>query len=272
MSPRLDEFLRIYRLPSGRAVFAMAQAVEVAGVEAPGAIAERAQAALDRAHAAHDLERRYRLTQALPQYGPKAVELDGYLDRALGSLDRVVAEHLALAEGILPDAAKAQAAGALAREMFPRGLATISSMSFYEEHVAVNHLLGRLTGAGDLAGAVAALGIEPFVEQVAAVNALFGPEVTKKPKADGPTWDEIRAARDALHQSVLKYVAVVLGTYPDEDDASLAKRRALLDPVLVQQEALTKLYRSRRGAQDIHPTTGDLLPETVDLEQPAVVG
>ena len=259
---QLSDYLSAYVLPSGRAVFAGRKVVAAAQELGTKDIAKRANAFLDAANATHDLEIRYRLAQATPQYGPAASTIDARLDRALGALQRMVAGYVELSEDATTDPEMAAAARQLSNELFPRGLTHVTMMSFPEEFETVSKLLARLQGSGDLAGAAARLSLDPFVATLATLNTSFGAELDRAPKVEGPGWDEIRAARAKMHARQLELIAAVLGAFPDSDETSLTRRTAVLEPLSVQQRALAALYRSRRGGRDVNPETGEVDPTT----------
>jgi hypothetical protein len=256
METTLETFINLYLLPSGRAAYAMRQAVAAAQARAEEALLAKAQSSLDLATATRDLELRFRLEQGQPLYGPRAAELDAQLDRTLTVLSQAIRGRLALA-GDAPEIDPVRSAAArLDQELLPRGVAHVTSLSFVEEHESVAGLLARLGEGGDLAEAAATLGLEPYVAKLRELNAAFGPELTRPERPAAPTWDEIRAARARHQHSVLVYVASVLGAHLGDDADDVAARHALLGPVMAQQEALAALYRNRRGGRDIDPVTG----------------
>lgn len=265
---QLDDYVTMYQLPSGRAVHAGRKVAAAARAGDVASIVTRADAFLAAANATHDLELRYRRAQSTPQYGPGAAALDARIDRALGALDRMVSGYAELADDPETPPQVSAAATKLSAELFPRGVTYITLMSYAEEYEAVRKLVARLGGAGDLSAAVSALSLEPFVASLTKLNAAFGAELDRAPKVDGPSWDQIRASRAMTHARALELVAVVLGTYPDADDASATQRTAILAPLMVQQRALAALYRSRQGGRDINPDTGELAPTAPDTPIP----
>jgi len=266
MSVQLTDFITMYALPCGRAVFAARQVLEVALALGVLIIAKRTEDFLQAADTAHDLELRYRTAKAQPQYGPQAMVLDGQVDGGLGTLDRALHVYDNLADNPAMDPELPKAANLLSTQLFPRGVSHITHMSYPEEHEAVGKLLVRLQG--DLSAAVARLSLQPFVAILAASHKAFGAELQKRPKVEGPTWDQLRAARATLQTRATQLIATVLGTFADEDDESVAKRDTLLEPIMVQQRAMAALYKARRVAIDVNPETGELEAEVELAPQP----
>ena len=261
MFTTLEDLFQLYILPPGRAVYAARGALDVAARGELAAVVRAAERFLTVATAAHDLELRYRRALALPQYGPRAVAYDAELDRALGQLSAAIAVYAGLEGDAGADPALVAGAQRLARELFPRGVGHLTAKTYVEEVVDVQALLARVTDAGDLATAAEALRLEPFVSRLARAHAVFAAEVAAAPKAEGPRWDEVRAARAALHHAQLGYVAAVVGATLADDDDALALRTALLAPVMTQQGAVRAQYKGRRATTtDVDPASGGSCP------------
>jgi hypothetical protein len=257
MPVQLDDFIRLYQLPSGRAAYAARQALAAAQGLGDTDAAARAEVSLLQASVTRDLELRHRKAAVQPLYGPRAPELDAQLDRALSAMDTAISARLAIATG--PDDADpaAVAAARLQRELLPRGVSHVTSLSYVEEHESVTLLVKRLTSGGDASADAATLGLEPFIQRIQAVNAELGAELSKAAPPSTPTWDTIRAERAKLQAGLLSLVATVLGRYAGDDAQSSTARDAILGPIWAQQQALAALFRSKRGVRDIDPTTGD---------------
>ena len=258
MTVQLSDFINLYTLPCGRALYAARQVQAIARDLNLPLIEVPAEVFFDVANDAHNLEFSYRTAKVQPQYGPLATKLDNELDRGLGAFDRAIGNYEDLANSADTEPELTDAYNLLAREAFPRGVTHITLMSFPEEWEEVGKLLPRLQGNGDLAGAVARLSLQPFVAKLAKTHTAFGAELKKTPKVDGPTFDQIRAARAAIQTRARQLVAVVLGTFPLDDDDSVTKRGLLLEPLIAQQRAIAATYKSRRTATDVNPETGEV--------------
>lgn len=256
METTLEGFINLYMLPSGRAAYAMRQAVAAAEARAEEALLARARAALELATATRDLELRFRLEQGQPLYGPRAAEVDAQIDRTLTVLSQAISGRLALAADAPESDPVRSAAARLDRELLPRGVSHVTSLSFVEEYESVAGLLARLGDGGDLAEAAATLGLAPYVAKLRQLHAAFGPELERPERPAAPSWDQVRAARAGHQHAVLVYVAAVLGAHLGDDASDVSARDALLGPVMAQQQALAALYRNRRGGRDIDPLTG----------------
>lgn len=262
MPVQLDDFLRLYHLPSGRAAYALRQTAAAAKGLGDTDAAGRAEAVLAQATATRDLELRHRKAAEQPLYGPRAPAFDAQIDRTLSAMDSAIGARAAIATG--PDDADPAtlAAARLQRELFPSGVSHVTSLSYVEEHESVTLIIKRLISGGDLSDEVTALGLEPFVARLTALNTDLGAELGKAAPRSSPTWDVIRAARGTLHAGMLELVATVLGRYASEDGREA--RTALLAPIAVQQDAWAALFRSRRGLSDVDPQTGREEPLLAD--------
>ena len=247
----VEDFIQLYVLPSGRAIYALRKVVEAAVALEEPVLAAVAGEALAQAEDVRRLELTSREVQQLPLYGPAARELDGLVDGTLKGIEGLLKVHSQLD----PTSPEGQSATRLLGALFGRGLQAITSLTYLEEAESVRLMLERLTG--DLAEDAGRVGLLPFITRLKTQNDAFMAEITRAPKAEGPTWDEIRAARAGLAQSLAKLVVRCLARFVEEDAASVAARTALLDPIAEQQRALAALYKTRRGGKDVDPETGE---------------
>lgn len=261
MAVRLADFIRLYQMPSGRALYLLKQIIAAAtALEVPAilAIAERA---LAQARATRELELQHRRWTQAPLYSPEAAGLDVALDRALSALAATLRANIEINAGRTDDPIAA-AARRVEAALFPNGVNHLTRLSYVEEHESVALLLAAAT-TGSLAADIDTLGARHFIERISAINAEFGTKLDAAPN-DGPSWDKIRGHRAQLHDSLLELVAVALGTWPTDSDEDAANRAAVLGPLSVQQEALARQYSARARTRDIDPETG------VEVDEPPI--
>ncbi|MEZ4268733.1 MAG: hypothetical protein R3F39_20450 [Myxococcota bacterium] len=253
-----EDFITMYKFPSGRAAYAMRQAVAAAKALGDADAVQRADVVLALATATRDMELRYRKARFQPLYGPQADTMDAQVDRTMSAMMAAVGARLAIAGG--PDDADPaiKAAARIERELLPRGVSYVTSLSYVEEHESVALLVKRLAPGGDLAAEAKTLGLEPYVKHLHSLNTAFGAELAQATPPSAPSWDAIRAERAKMHRELVRYAAVVLGRYAGDDEDSQRGREALLGPVLAQQRALAASFRNRRGMPDVDPQSGEI--------------
>ena len=79
---------------------------------------------------------------------------------------------------------------------------------------------------------------------IAEVNAVYGALLSRPERL---THAEVVAADRAGWSAMLSVIARVLGAHPDDTEAEIEARRALLQPITDQQDELTGLRARRRG-------------------------
>jgi hypothetical protein len=258
MPVQFSDVFNLYQFPVGRAIFALKQAISAAQkLDAPG-IVGYAQKAIEAAEAALDKEVRFRAQKGAPAYSPEATDRDQQADRTLSAFNDAFHAAAVIYQG--GNTALARAAETLEREVFPRGVVAVTSLSYVEEHAFINGLLSRLEKGGDLSQEVSTLGLGGFVVRLREVSTGLGKALVRS--SQGPTWDEIRAARATLQSALLRVVAAAVGQFVDDSDGAVKARTAVLGPILQQQEAIAAALKGRRGAlTDVHPATGVEVPE-----------
>ena len=253
MAVELSDFISVYRLTSGRAAYALRQSLAAAQELNLVALAGPIERALATALRCRALELSYKRPESAPLHGQGANVADAELDRAWSRLASTLANTAELFGAATPEGI---AGARLLERIFPEGVAAITSLPYVEEQESSRLMVGRLRAA-PLASDVATLHLEPAVARLSALTDQLGEALQAKQRVDIPKWEEVRAARLELHQSVLRMVARICGSLPEADATSTSHRTALLAPLLEQQERMVQRYRARLGATDIDPSTGE---------------
>jgi hypothetical protein len=282
MNVQVEDFVRVLQLPSGRTCFS-ARTLLIAARKLLESFAEQAEGNVDELEKRQvtsivdesekllqlgavcgDIELRYRKPVKKPIHGEKAGKADGALDRAW-------TDFVALCQSVVnllgTDNPKGAAAHQIVDKGFPRGVAAITNKSFVEEFEASMALIERLT-KGDLRDAVNTVGFGVFVERLGVLAEQLGSELGKPEPDTTPTWDEVRAARAAMHDQLARVIAIICGAFAQNTDAHNARRSELLGPIATQQQRLRARYRARLGVLDVDPETGEETPDPVPADDP----
>jgi hypothetical protein len=245
------ELLNLYELSAGRRVFAAnevarrARALGLSAIESASAqVAEQGREALS-------LETRWREARATA-VSPEAVRVDKALDRALGALHDVVNAHRA---GFDDDSPVRKSADVLATRLFPDGAGAIVTLSFTEEVVRTEQLLG-LAG-GELKDDVARLGATALVQQVAELAGGLRLALEQRgEQVPVASYDQVREARARGNELIASLVVRILETALSRP-LTAEQRIELLRPVLDQNEAVRATRARRREPADVNPETGN---------------
>ncbi|MDI1446713.1 hypothetical protein [Polyangium sp. 6x1] len=251
MAPLLASLLSFYTFSTGRRLFALSQVRKAAFLASFVDLDAHVGEAL-----AHDRE-----TRALEAkwagrkptiYSPEARQIDIYVDAALTAFrDGAEAQIRASAEGD----PLAEAAQAMLLVLFPKGAGAITSLGFVEELAEVQRILSRLDEP-DYQALVAELGL---TRQVARLRDLEG---QYRAAIEGPggalTFAQVKDARAKGQSLMLQAVALILGKYPSDSEADRKARGTLLEPILVQNEAIRRYLRERKPIEDVNPETGEI--------------
>ena len=253
MSVELSDFISIYRLTSGRAAYALRQALAAVQQHNLPELGGPIELCLASALRCRELELRYKGANQTPLHGKGANQADAEFDRGWSRLASTLANAVELFGA---GSVESTAAKRLLDGLFPKGVAAITSLPYIEEHESARLLLGRMRSA-PLAAEVATLHLEGAVQRLSTLTDQLGMALEASDSPGLPKWDEVRTARLELHPALLGVIARVCGTFAANDASSSDRRTALLAPLLEQQERMASRYRARLGTSDVDPTTGE---------------
>lgn len=253
--------INIYLFPTGRRLFALEQVRKRAKTMGYARIAQHAALAIDHDRRTQRMEMRSRAAPSAV-FGPEAQELDSELDQSVMGL------HIFLDSQIRLYGASSQrglAAGTIRQELFPDGPNAIIKLPYVQENQAVHGMLARLEDP-DMAEAVAALPeLGEAIDHIRALNARFGRVLAEAQNGTAPSAEDVRQARTRgqtlLSETVALIIAEFAGTEKDP------RRDELLEPILVQNQAIRQIRRRRRNPTDIDPDTGVIIPDSADPAQ-----
>lgn len=252
----LQDYIRLYQLPTGRRIFAQRQVAELAKRGGHKDLENHARAAVEHDEKTRRLEMDWAAQRGAQKSDGEAVRLDNEIDRTLGSLHSFLS---ALAVSPVDGVGREEAQKVLA-DAFPRGATTYTVLAFEEQASAVDVLVEKLRGA--LKDAATSLRLTPFVESLKKRNGELK-AVLSKEKKPGLSFDEVRAAEERGQALLLETVARVLGMVPSSSEADVRARGELLGPIWRQNEDVRLSRRRRREAPDVDPATGEVVATEV---------
>jgi hypothetical protein len=257
MDGSLESLIKLYVFPTGRRLFALQQVLKLALAQGFGELTAHCQAAIQHDQATLVIERRYAGEPAAPGTNPAAQRLDALVDRTLTAIrDHAVAQTEGAPES---DPVHAEVAGFL-KVVYPTGVSAITSLGYVEELAAVDQIVGLFQG--DLAASVTSLGLDRLATRLADLAGQYR-EALEAPPPSLITYGKVREARAEGQGLLLEAVAIILGKHHKRTAEGTADRLTLLAPILKQDEAIGAYLRSRRGAPDVDPETGE------DAQSPA---
>lgn len=262
MPVSLFDYLTLRRPPVGRIVFALGK-LRLIAVEAkePGLLA-LVDAAEKQGRHTLALQREWETVKATRskargsaatldiEFDQSWVALNAMLKgQSLGSLDKHVSE----------------AATMLLTKVFPRGVGALTQQSFELQLAESESILEDLRTV--YAPQVQLLGLGRHVAAIGDVARRFRVELQKEEKR--LTWDEVFAGQTRAQELYAGVVFNILGRYPTDDPACVARRTELLAEVNRQDKLLLDLYRRRHPTLDVNPDTGDVVDQPIPAEEDA---
>lgn len=251
----LSDFLAFKEMPPGRHVFALTQVRKV--VEGT-ALADRLVPLVD--IAIHDGRRALKLElewsskrktkKNKNRRRPGAQAIKHQITRQLTSIYGIV-QHRTV--GDPDDPVSAQARGLL-QVAFSGGVEAIARQPFEVmlgtlDTLLTTHFEGPLSP-------IEALGITREVERLKRLTEQLRTELELQ-RRPTLTYDEVEAARDAVHESTCRVIIAVLDTLNGSDETSARDRVRILAPLEEQQELVSAARAQHRQPLDVDPDTGE---------------
>ena len=248
--------IKLYKLPTGRRLYALREVELRARAVGASDIADLAALALVHDHEVMRMEASAEEAVSRGRYGRTAVALDGQVDRALTGIESYLEVQLRV---FGEDSRRGIDAALLARELFPGGAAAITARPYVLEHEAIQALLLRAR-AGALAEAVARMPeLAAMLAHLEEIDRQYG-ESLQAYDRDRPTYEEIKRAQAHGHELLARVVAAILARHafqPDRTD----ERDHLLEPILRQNEDIRLARQRRRRPRDIGEDGPDTDPD-----------
>lgn len=251
----LSEYINLYNISTGRRLFAFKQVHEAATKRGGAEIAQLAKQGMEHDTQTVALEARYAQSKATPQ--PETNEpkrsraVDRMLDSTLSALHGGAEAYLHTHDSASEEYGAAQA---FIREAFPQGPGAITRLPYEGELAQVDHLAGLFENK--LASHIKALSLEKHAQRLEQLRKEYRVEL-EKPAPDVVTFDQVRAARAAGQQLLVRLTAKVLGAHGGDSDEDVAARRDLFGPIEQQNRKVGVYLRLRRPVLDVDPDSGE---------------
>ena len=247
-----SENSKLYKLPIGRATFALKDVYSRARALGLDDIAEPVKVALGDARWAMQLVMQFRSGHS-GLYPPAATKMDGVVDHTVAGLGGYLEAQRRLFRG----EARGDAAERLLRILFPDGVAAIVRLPYTAEHAQIEAMLQR-AAADDLADDIARLPeLAELLERLAERNREYGAILSTA--AEAPTRDDLRKAKAVCQERVAQVAFMLISHYGLREPDKADERDHLLEPILKQNEAMRLARRRQRPIGDIDPETGEAL-------------
>jgi hypothetical protein len=255
MDASLSALLNFYVFSTGRRLFAVKQVKTLAQSAKLKDIAAHADICITHDGETRTLEAQWSGKPEASQYSPEARQLDTHVDIALGALRDAIDNQIKVS---LPGDPLADTGAKLSAELFPKGVAAITTLNFVEEVEEVDRIVGMLKES-QYAEVITGFGLGRIVARIFDLSGKYRAAVA----AGAPgkvAFAKVKDARAKGQSLMLELVAKILGKYPSDNAEDTAGRLSLMGPILTQNEAIGVSLRSKRTVTDVNPETGETEP------------
>jgi hypothetical protein len=265
MRGTISDYTSLRRMPTGRYLFALGQirqrveAAQDERVPERGLLIERIDAAIAAGNVARQRDFEWVRTRNRQNAARgEAVRVDNEVDVQISAIEAIVR-----ARTVGDDGERVAAAQNIKEQVFPRGVAVITNQKFEVQLSLLDAMLEKLRGP--LADAMRHVGIDEEVARLGRLVEQFRTELGKA-NDDSVTYDQVKEARESLHEQTAVVLVSVLSMVPATDEAATRTREHLLAPLNDQQERVYEAQRRHRAPLDVDPTTGEVIREEDDRE------
>ena len=254
MNGSLESLLNLYVFTTGRGLFAVRGVRKLAQAESFTALVAHCDAAISQITSTRELERRWAGEPTHTGSNPEAARVGNLLDTALGAIrDGALGQtKVAVAEDPIHDDV-----AALVKKILPDGLLAFTRLGYIEKLAAIDEVVALLQG--EFSASVKELGLGRLAKRLGELAVEYH-EALEAPPVSIVAWDRVRSARVECQGMLLETICIILGAHHDRSEAGSATRFKLLEPILIQNEAIGVYLRSRRTVDDVNPETGDEEP------------
>lgn len=245
-----DYFLELYQSTTGRNIVALEQMLPIAAEHDAPEVFACIEQALEVNGWTREKELMWNRDRQVDEMArAEAKEISHELDQVVGAFFRQIQSI----ETAFSGRPRGETVVELREQLFPEGAAGYTKQPFEDKLSAIRFLLEQFDE--EWREEVESLGMGPSVERLRELADEFEEALRLDDARDPLSWDEVREAKGAAREEMLRVVAKVLGTFASDSDAEA--RRELLAPIREQDERIAELHRQRRGVTDVDPETGE---------------
>lgn len=257
----ITTFISLRRMPTGRHRFSLQQMRERAQGAGLNTIVEKIDRTLAVAERTQRLELGYAKAKSSTSAARgEAVKIDNMIDEQIAAIYRLVD-----ANRIGEDSDPAvKAANEIIETLFPAGIAAITRQAFEEQLSTMDTMMEVF--ATRLSNQAQTLHLERQLNRLGRLIEDFRAELNLNARRQ-VTFDQVRGARNELHEQACKVVATIIATFDEEDASTVRRRNRLLAPLREQQERVAEARRRQRHPTDVDPETGEELADEVLHEE-----
>lgn len=262
MQNLLFEFVKLRRLPAGRASFALAKMrvlLIAAAVNAPNVQARLTDAQAEAKRTLHmDLRWMHARKQTSRARGD-AVAVDREIDETVKAIHkRLEADSVGKETDPVVIAATA-----IHKELFADGLGAVTRQAYDIQLALVDTLLERLEG--DFDAHVQTLGMERLVQNLRSLNEQFRVELDTE-NGRPLVFTTVDAQRNALHAAICHLIAAIFTDLHEPTPENSALLQTIFTPLKAQAQVMADALQKKLRSRDVNPKTGEELDTDVGTD------
>lgn len=262
MDASFESVIDMYVLSTGRRIHALRQCRAVAEEANLPEIVKLIDRALKHDMKTRELDLMWGNSTAKQKDDGALRVCDAKLDRLITATRDIPLSHIAGSEPKDPLALKVNA---FVQDVFPAGVTAITSLPYVDQLTATEALIAKLKGQH--AGLMKELGMTELVQKLTATSSEYAALQNAVVKGS-LNFQDVRAARARGQRYLLQVVAMVSGTFFEDNEKHNHMRATLLRPILEQNDFIRAAQRARRTAEDVNPDTGEVEPAPVPAAEP----
>lgn len=262
MDTAVYSYIKLYQFTSGRRLFVYREIKDIAKeLNQPTLVAH-----IDKAYAyeikVRDLEEQW-LSQKGLGVSSDLRPYDNALDRSLTGFAKYCESFQ---HGMDEDNPTYIAASRISNAAFPNGVLAITRLPYVDELSSVEALLKKLS-KDEYKDALTKLNMSLMLNNIKTKYQEFY-DAYNNVKSQSVNYGDVKAARTQGQQYLVQMVAIILGTFYNDED-HVAKRQRLLTPLNRQLLRIAELVSKRRTITDVDPESGKEVSEASEEPTPS---
>lgn len=240
-----------YVFTTGRRLFAMNQVLELAKAQVFDELVADAMTSIDHDMKTLKLEVQWDGRNTGSPIPPEMRQVDIDTDATMVRIRDILTNQV---EDTEPGDPFATAGTDLLGNIYPQGVAAITSLSYVEQLAHVKRITEELDDP-KWQPMLKEFGLVRLCERLKGLYAQYHSLMNM---SQSPTvkFAEVKAARDRGQSLMLQAVVTILHKYKDDTKENTEARLSFLKPILDQNEAVRQYLKSRQPVADVNPETG----------------